>query len=90
MDWNVTISHNSLVNVFSRFGNTVRFLRESKGISQEVLADHAGLDRTYVSGIERGVRNPTLRVIEIFAKALDVEIRDLFVPPASQSDSRHK
>lgn len=51
--------------------NLVR-LREERGWSQEELADQAGLHRTYVSGIERRVRNPTLKVLERLAKALKV------------------
>lgn len=41
----------------------VRLLREKAGISQEELADRAEIDRTYISGIERGVRNPSLIVL---------------------------
>lgn len=54
------------------FGTAVRALREKLSISQEELGHRAGLDRTYVSGIERGVRNPTLRTIRLFARELGV------------------
>jgi len=54
------------------FGNNVRRLRESKGWSQEDLAEKADLHRTYVSGIERGVRNPTLTIVFKLADALGV------------------
>ncbi|MBP2170826.1 transcriptional regulator with XRE-family HTH domain [Erwinia toletana] len=47
-------------------------------MSQEVFADKCGLDRTYISGIERGVRNPTLLVINVLAKGLDVKLKALF------------
>jgi transcriptional regulator with XRE-family HTH domain len=67
------------------FGATVRRLREAKGISQEGLADLAGLDRTYVSGVERGVRNPTLKVIYRLAEALGADVSSLF-----QSASRDR
>jgi len=43
-------------------------------LSQEDLAERAGMDRTYVSGIERGTRNPTLKVLHRLAKALGVEL----------------
>ena len=46
-------------------------------ISQEVLCDRAQLDRTYVSGIERGLRNPSLVVLWSIAKALDSKPSDL-------------
>ncbi|MEN2711532.1 helix-turn-helix transcriptional regulator [Sphingomonas sp. VL_57B] len=52
-------------------------LRKERGWSQEALADEAGLDRTYVSGIERVVRNPTVTVVERLALALDCKFGDL-------------
>ncbi|MET0183649.1 MAG: helix-turn-helix transcriptional regulator [Caulobacterales bacterium] len=52
-------------------------LRLAKGWSQEELADEAGLHRTYVSGVERGVRNPTIEVLERFADALGVTASEL-------------
>lgn len=60
------------------FGAAIRLLRENSGISQENLAERADLDRTYVSGVERGVRNPTLRIIEKLANALGVSNAKLF------------
>jgi transcriptional regulator with XRE-family HTH domain len=54
-------------------GKNVRHLRQQRGWSQEDLAFEAGLDRTYVSGVERGVRNPTVLVIGRIAKALKVQ-----------------
>ncbi len=55
------------------FGAAVRRLRTALTMSQEGLADAAGLDRTYVSSLERGRRNPTLTTIVKLAKALGVE-----------------
>lgn len=52
------------------FGAAVRTCREQLGLSQEQLGFRSGLDRTYVSGIERGVRNPTLRIMVLLADAL--------------------
>jgi len=60
------------------FGNKVRELRKQQGISQEGLAGLADLDRTYIGGIERGIRNPSLRNIGKIAKALKVKMKDLF------------
>jgi len=54
------------------FGAAVRAERERKGLSQEELGFEAELDRTYVSGIERGVRNPTAVTIRRIAAALEV------------------
>ncbi|MCV0334561.1 helix-turn-helix transcriptional regulator [Microbacterium sp.] len=59
-------------------GARVRELREALTLSQEAFAHKAGLDRTYVSGVERGRRNPTLDVLYRLADALEVEVRDLF------------
>lgn len=59
-------------------GNRIRELRRETGLSQEAFADKCGLDRTYVSGIERGVRNPTLEVISVLAAGLEIEISKLF------------
>jgi len=54
------------------FGAAVRAERERRGLSQEELGFEAELDRTYVSGIERGVRNPTVVTIRRIAAALGV------------------
>ena len=52
------------------FGHLVRQRRTEIGLTQEGLAFETGLDRTYVSGIERGRRNPTLTVIVLLAEGL--------------------
>lgn len=54
-------------------GKNVRRIREELGLSQEQLAFEAELHRTYISGVERGVRNPTVLVIDRLAEALRVE-----------------
>jgi len=61
-----------------RFGRRIRALREAKSISQEELAYRAGMHRTYLGGIERGERNPALKNISALAKALEVDISELF------------
>jgi transcriptional regulator with XRE-family HTH domain len=60
------------------FGQAVRDIRHERGLSQEGLALECGLDRTYVSGIERGVRNPSLANIFRVAAALEVGPVELF------------
>lgn len=62
----------------SRFGKRVRVLRQAKGLTQEALALDAEIDLTYLGGIERGRRNPTLLVIVGIARALDVPPQSLF------------
>jgi len=61
-----------------KFGRRIRELRQAKGWSQEELANRAKRHWTYVGGVERGERNPTLQVIASLAKALGVKISDLF------------
>jgi transcriptional regulator with XRE-family HTH domain len=72
-----------LSNVQIRFGDRLREIRRKRGISQEKLADLAGLHRTYVSGVERGERNISLLNIERLAIALDVAMSDLMPGAAS-------
>ena len=65
------------VQLQQRFGERVRKLRIAKGYSQEAFALQCELDRTYVSGIERGVRNPTLQVLLILARGLGTTISNM-------------
>lgn len=58
------------MDVRGRLARNLRRRREELGWSQEELADQAGLHRTYVSGIERKVRNPTIEIVERLAKAM--------------------
>ena len=60
-----------------RFGRVVRARREAAGLSQEALADRASLHRTYVSLLERGLRNPSLEVIQAVARGLDTTMAAL-------------
>jgi transcriptional regulator with XRE-family HTH domain len=62
----------------NRFGHAVRTARAAAGLTQEELADRAGLDRSYIGGVERGERNPTLSVIEKIAEGLGVTLAELF------------
>lgn len=55
-----------------RVGRNLKKFRIERGLSQEGLAFECGLHRTYVSGVERGVRNPTVLVLEQIAKALKI------------------
>lgn len=57
---------------------TIRYFRKLADISQETLAEKANLDRTYISGIERGVRNITLDSLEQIINALDVNMQTFF------------
>ncbi|MDR0218545.1 MAG: helix-turn-helix domain-containing protein [Enterobacteriaceae bacterium] len=72
-------------NIKFIFGQRIRYLRKESGMSQEAFADKCGLDRTYISGIERGVRNPTLEIVHVLADGLQIEIKELFDFEASIS-----
>lgn len=63
--------------VFIRFGNTLKRVRTRRGLSQEKLAELAGLHRTYVSTVERGMRNISILNIEKLARALEVPMSKL-------------
>ena len=60
------------------FGTAVRLRREELGLSQEGLGYKARVHRTYVSDVERGARNPTVKVIWKLAEALDTKPSTLF------------
>ena len=59
-------------------GKRIRQLRKAKGWSQEHLAEEAGMHRTYMWGIEQGLRNPSVRHLTQIADALSVPIAALF------------
>jgi transcriptional regulator with XRE-family HTH domain len=63
--------------VLKAFGLSVRRQRESKKLTQEALAEKAGLHPTYISGIERGVRNPSLLIIARIADGLGIAVSEL-------------
>ena len=69
-------NHDSILK--ARFGSRVREFRHKFNLSQESLADKAGLDRTYIGGIERGERNPSLVNILKISRALGVDPAELF------------
>jgi transcriptional regulator with XRE-family HTH domain len=61
-------------------GENVRRLRKERGLSQEELAFQAGMKRSYLSDLERGTRNPTVRALGRLAEALQAEPGDLLRP----------
>jgi transcriptional regulator with XRE-family HTH domain len=77
------------------FGRNVSRFRNDAGLSQDKLAEKADLDRTYLSGIERGVRNPGIKVVIRLARALNVSLDRLcagilqFKRPARRNESRN-
>jgi len=79
------------MDVRRRVALNVKRLREALGISQEELADRSDVHRTYVSGVERGVRNPTISVLDKIARGLKAPLAELVADPprsARASDRR--
>ena len=64
-------------NIVRRFGQRLRELRKERGLSQEEFAARAGLNRSYVSDVERGVRNISLQNIDVVAKTLGLTVSEL-------------
>ena len=65
------------MDVRVRVGLNVQALRRERGFSQEELAHRAAMHQTYLSGIERGKRNPSIQVLERIAGALSADLDDL-------------
>lgn len=65
------------MDIRKRIGWNIRRLRAARELTQEDFATDSGFDRGYISGLERGVRNPSVLVLERIAKALDVDVADL-------------
>ena len=65
------------MDIHANLARNLRHYRTQLGMSQEDLADKAGLDRTYISGIERAIRNPTLSALAKLADAVSVSVVDL-------------
>ena len=65
------------MDIRQQIGRKLKRIRKEKGCSQEELAFESGLHRTYISGIERGARNPTVLILRKPAKTLGVEVSEL-------------
>ncbi len=75
----------SIENDCKKLGARLRQLRQEQGWSQETFAAEARLDRTYVGGIERGERNPSLKNLARLADTLGIAVKELF-----ESTSKNK
>ncbi len=72
------MSKSSFDNAAVALGNRIRQLREGKGWTQEKLAEHADIQRTYLAEIELGKRNPSLKHLTKLANAFHVGIAAFF------------
>ena len=66
------------MTINKQLGYRIRYLRQQKGLSIESLALEAEINRNYLGDLERGMRNPTVVVLNKIAKALDVDLSTLF------------
>lgn len=87
MDQKSTPGERFGVDISNYVGPAIRTLREQAGLSQEDLAGRAELDRTYVSGIERGRRNPSVKSLQRVANALDVSLEIIFIQARALAES---
>lgn len=74
--------------MLKRFGDCVRTTRLAASLTQEELAHRSGLDRSYIGGVERGERNPSLLAVGRIAEGLGVCLTTLFDPRAAATQSR--
>ena len=61
-----------------KLGEKLRAFRLDKGLSQEKFSELSGLDRTYVSGLERGKRNPSFIILKRIVEILEIPLNQLF------------
>ena len=76
------------VDICQCLAANLRRMRHERGWSQEEFADRAGIHRTYVSDLERGARNPTIRIVARLAKVLEVPAGSL-LDPAEENPRPH-
>lgn len=78
------------MDIRKRIGWNLRRLRGERDITQEDFATDSGFDRGYLSGVERGVRNPSALVLERIAKALEVDVIELLDLEKARAFSKTK
>lgn len=78
------------MEIRKRIGWNVRRLRAKREINQEDFATDSGFDRGYISGVERGVRNPSILVLERIANALEVDVAELLDEDAAVVFSKER
>jgi transcriptional regulator with XRE-family HTH domain len=76
------------MDLYSVIGANIRRLRKAMGLSQEELAFRAQIDRSYLSEIESGQKNLSVRMLEQIAQALEADIREMFKGYARQPKSK--
>ena len=74
--------------LLSEFGRNVSRFRDQAGLSQDKLAEKADLDRTYLRGIERVVRNPSIKTVLRIAKALGIKTTEFILEDQNIESAR--
>lgn len=69
----------SFTNLLLLIGKRIQTIREKRGITQEQLEEKAGVNAKYISAVERGQKNVTIKTLEKIAQGLDVELYQLFL-----------
>jgi transcriptional regulator with XRE-family HTH domain len=81
-------------DVYFRLGQRVRNLRKARGWNQDDLAQHSGLGRTYISNVERGAKNPSLKALLIFAGGFEMTLIQFLegveIPPEKAASSKRR
>lgn len=68
-------SHDDFESLLQQLAYRIKILRQQAGLSQEGLALAAGVDRTYVSQLERGIANPSLLILHRISKVLNTDVQ---------------
>ena len=76
------------MKLLQSIGGRIQFLRERKGLTQEQLEERTGVNTKYISAIERGNKNATVRTLEKIASGLGVELYELFLSPKDLPDEK--
>jgi len=76
-----------MANFLELFGKRLRKFRKDRGLTQEQLAEKAGLHHTFIGAVERGSKNPSLDSISKISEALGISLRDLFPPNRLSSEA---
>lgn len=81
-----SVTDSNFYSIKQRFGKAVRRRRRELDFSQEYLAELAGLHRTYISNLERGMINPTLENMKRLAKGLEISLARLLIDYEVEDD----
>lgn len=76
-DWSSSKGRQRLPSITARFGLRLRDLRRKSGMTQNALAHHLGLDRSYLSDVERGKKNMSLSYLETVAQGFNITLAEL-------------